>query len=115
MTEQGRARAQVELDAVVGEALRSWQREHPLATLDEIVAAVDAALAPVRARYIGELAAAEEAAVATAPRCPECAAAMQRRGRHVREVLLPGQAAPLRLERTQAVCSSCGRSVFPPG
>lgn len=114
MTEAGRAIARVELEAVVGEALRAWQREHPRATLDEIVAAVDTALVPVRTAYIGDLAAAEEAAVTAGQRCPECGAAMQQRGRHVRTVLIPGQAPALRLERTETVCSSCGRSLFPP-
>jgi len=98
MSEAGRAVARVELEAVVGEALRAWQREHPRATLDEIVAAVDTALLPVRRRalrgraYIGDLAAAEEAAVLAGQRCPECGEGMQQRGRHVREVLAPGQA-----------------------
>jgi len=68
----------------------------------------------VRTAYISELATAEEAAVTAAQRCPECGAGMQQRGRHVREVLVPGQAPALRLERTETVCSSCGRSLFPP-
>ncbi len=114
MSETGRAVARVELEAVVGEALRAWQREHPRATLDEIVAAADTALLPVRTAYIGELATAEEAAVTAEQRCPECGQAMQQRGRHVREVLVPGQAPALHLERTESVCSSCGRSLFPP-
>ncbi|MGI8914783.1 MAG: hypothetical protein ACR2JY_13555 [Chloroflexota bacterium] len=114
MSEAGRAMAQVELEAVVGEALRTWQQEHPRATLDEIVATVDTALLPVRTAYIGELAAAEEAAVMAEQRCPECGKGMQQRGRHLREVLVPGQAPALRLERTETVCPSCGRSLFPP-
>lgn len=114
MGEAGRAVARVELEAVVGEALRAWQREHPRATLDEIVAAVDTALLPVRTAYIGDLAAAEEAVVTAEQRCPECGQAMQQRGRHGREVLVPGQAPTLKLERTESVCSSCGRSLFPP-
>jgi hypothetical protein len=114
MSEAGRAVARVELEAVVGEALRAWQREHSRATLDEIVAAVDTALLPVRSAYIGDLASAEEAAVTAEQRCPECGGAMQLRGRHVREVLIPGQAPAVRLARTEAVCSSCGRSLFPP-
>jgi|GEM_PF-1484782 len=126
MSEAGRAVARVELEAVVGEALRAWQREHPRATLDEIVAAVDTALLPVRRRalrgraYIGDLAAAEEAAVLAGQRCPECGEGMQQRADarraavHVREVLAPGQAPAVRLERLETVCSSCGRSLFPP-
>jgi len=113
MSEAGRAVARVELDAVVGESLRAWQQAHPRATLDEIVAAVDTALLPVRSAYIGDLASAEEAATAE-QRCPECGGAMQQRGRHVREVLVPGQAPALQLARTERVCSSCGRSLFPP-
>lgn len=104
MSEAGRAAARVELEAVVGRALRAWQREHPRTTLDEIVAAVDTALLPVRTAYIGDLAAAEEATGAAERHCPECGKAMQQRGRHVREVLVPGQAPALRLERTETVC-----------
>mgnify|MGYP001212188347 CR=1 FL=1 len=115
MRESAREVAGAELGAVVGEALRRWQREHPRATFDEIVAAVDAALLPVRAQYISELAAAEEAELVAAQRCPACGGPVQRRGRRARAVLLPGQHAALRLERTQVACSSCGRSLFPPG
>ncbi|MGI8914755.1 MAG: hypothetical protein ACR2JY_13410 [Chloroflexota bacterium] len=114
MSEAGRAVARVELEAVVGEALRVWQHEHPRATLDEIVAAVDTALLPVRTAYIGDLAAAEEAAVTAEQRCPECGKGMQQRGRHLREVLIPGQASAIKLDRTETVCFSCGRSLFPP-
>jgi predicted RNA-binding Zn-ribbon protein involved in translation (DUF1610 family) len=78
------------------------------------VAAVDTALLPVRTAYIGDLAAAGEAAVTAEQRCPECGQAMQQRGRHVREVLVPGQAPALPLERVETVCPSCGRSLFPP-
>ena len=114
MSEAGRAVARVEVEAVVGEALRAWQQEHPRATLDAIVAAVDTALLPVRIAYIGDLTAAEEAVATAEQRCPECGQAMQQRGRHWREVLVPGQTPALTLDRTELVCSSCGRSLFPP-
>lgn len=114
MTEQARSIAQAELAEVAQAALRQWQQEHPRATLDETVAAVDAALAPVRTQYIQELAQAEEAALLAERRCPECGGRLQQRGRATREILIPGQAQPTRLERAQLVCSSCGTSLSPP-
>jgi len=115
MTEQSRSIAQAELAEVAQAALRQWQQEHPRATLDEIVAAVDDVLAPLRARYIEELAQAEETALLAERTCPECGGRLQQRGRATREVLVPGQAQPTRLERAQLVCSSCGTSLSPPG
>jgi hypothetical protein len=112
MTEQARETARGELAAVVEDALVAWRRAHPLATLDEIVDAVDAELGPLRARYVADLA--QEAAEGDRV-CARCGGRLRQRGRRTREVLLPGQARPLRLERDYLVCSSCGAGVFPPG
>jgi predicted RNA-binding Zn-ribbon protein involved in translation (DUF1610 family) len=114
MSEQTRAIAQGELGELAQEALRRWQQEHPRATLDEIVAAVDTVLAPMRAQYIHDLAQAQEAALLVERRCPECGGQFQQRGRATREVLIPGQGQATRLERAHLVCSSCGTSLFPP-
>jgi hypothetical protein len=113
-TEQGRERAREELAATVEDGLRRWQAAHPRATLDEIVGAVDEALRPVRARYVRELAAAEEAAATSERTCTACGGTLQQRGRRARTVLVPQDPAPLRLERARLGCSSCGTSLFPP-
>lgn len=114
MAEQARVIAAAELGAVAREALGSWQREHPVATLDEIVSAVDAVLLPLRQRWIDEVVSAQDVAAAARARCPECGGALRPRGRKQRAVLVPGQAEAVRLDRTELRCSSCGRGVFPP-
>lgn len=105
-----------ELAGAIEQALGGWRRAHPRATLDEIVAAVDAALVGVRRRYVEDLAHATPAeAAGTAPAvCPACGGGMVRRGRRRREVLVPGQRAPVRLERAYQVCPTCGWGAFPP-
>ncbi len=113
-TEEAREIARAELAATVEDALRRWQQTHPRATLDEIVDAVDEALGPVRARYVTDLAASEEAALGEDRTCAGCGGRLQRRGRRARELLVPGAAQPLRLERDFLVCSSCGASLSPP-
>lgn len=114
MAEQARVIAAAELGAVAREALGSWQREHPLATLDEIVSAVDAVLLPLRQRWIDEVVGAEEAVAAARARCPECGGTLRSRGRKQRAVLVPGQPQAVRLDRAELRCPSCGRGVFPP-
>ena len=114
MKEQARVIAAEELGAVAREALGSWQREHPLATLEEIVSAVDAVLLPLRRQWIDEVVAAEEAVAAARARCPECGGAVRPRGHKVREVLVPGQSEAVRLDRAELRCPACGRGVFPP-
>lgn len=117
MVETAREVARGELAAVIEERLVAWRREHPRATLDEIVAAVDAELGRLRVRYLEDLATAGEAeAAAEGERtCAQCGGRLQQRGRHTRDVLVPKQAQALRLERPYLVCSSCGAGVFPPG
>lgn len=112
--EQAREIARAELAATVEGALQRWQGEHPRATLDEIVAAVDEALRPLRARYVTDLAAQEEGAATGDRRCPECGGPLQQRGRRTRTVLVPRDPVPVRLERARLVCSSCGMSLSPP-
>jgi len=113
-TEETRAMARAALAATVEDALRRWQQAHPRASGDELVDAVDEALGPVRARYVTDLAASEEAGLGEARTCAACGGRLQRRGRRSREVLAPGAAEPLRLERDYLVCSSCGASLSPP-
>jgi predicted RNA-binding Zn-ribbon protein involved in translation (DUF1610 family) len=49
------------------------------------------------------------------PRCPACGGALAARGRKTRAVLTPGQAEPVAIARSYAVCSACGAGLFPPG
>jgi hypothetical protein len=114
------AQAWAELAAVVGTELEAWRQAHPRATLAEIEAAVQTTLQQLQARLLTDLVAASPSADLAAtppaerPRCPDCGGTLQPRGRRTRQVLTPGQLAPLRLERSYAVCSACGHGLFPP-
>ena len=110
-----------ELSAQVQEELAAWRRGHPRATLTEIETATTAALQQLQAQYLRDVVAASPradlAAVAPAdrPRCPTCGGALEARGQQTRTVLTPGQAAPVPVTRSYAVCSACGAGHFPPG
>ena len=110
-----------ELSGEVQRELAAWRRAHPRATLAEIEAATGAALQRLQARYLRDLVAASASADLAAtppperPRCPACGGALEARGRKTRAVLTPGQAEPLRIERSYAVCAACGAGLFPPG
>jgi uncharacterized protein with PIN domain len=99
--------------------MTEWRLQHPRATLAEIEAAVDARLAPVRARMVERMALASRAAdlagqpVGERARCPGCGAELRPRGKKTRAVVTQG-GAELRLERDWAVCPSCGAGLFPP-
>ena len=110
-----------ELSRVVHEELAAWRTAHPRATLADIEAAVGAALRRLQARYLHDLATASPCADLAAtppaerPPCPACGGRLVARGRHDRAVLVPGQAQPLHLARSYAVCAACGAGHFPPG
>lgn len=99
---------------------KEWRRQHPTATLAEIEAALDARWAVARARLV------EDAALASAqadlralppgarPRCPDCGAVMEARGREVRRLTTTHE-QPLTLARHRAVCPACGAGLSPPG
>jgi predicted RNA-binding Zn-ribbon protein involved in translation (DUF1610 family) len=101
--------------------LAAWRRANPRATLAAIEAATDAALRRLQARYLADLVAASPSADLAAtppaerPRCPACGGALAARGRKTRAVLTPGQAEPVAIARSYAVCSACGAGLFPPG
>ena len=113
-------RAWTELSARVHEELAAWRAAHPRATMTEIEAAVGEATRRLQAQYLRDLVAASPSADLTVlapgarPPCPACGGRLQARGQHAREVLTPGQAAPVRIERSYAVCSACGAGLFPP-
>ena len=109
------------LEAGVGAALSAWRRAHPRATLAEIEAAVQAPLQQLQARMLTDLVTASPSAdlaatpLAERPCCPDCGGTLQPRGRQRRQLLTPGQAAPLAFARSYAVCLACRRGLFPPG
>ena len=114
-------RAWTELNGAVQQELVAWRQAHPRATLAEIEAAVQAALQRVQAQYLRDLVAASPLAdlprlpAAERPRRPDCGAALAARGQHTRQVLTPGQPAPLPVRRSYATCPACGRGLSPPG
>lgn len=110
-----------ELSGQVQGELAAWRRAHPRATLTESEAATAAALQQLQARYLRDLVAASPSADLAAtppperPRCPACGGALQARGQQTRAVLTPGQAEPVEVRRSYAVCAACGAGLFPPG
>ena len=110
-----------ELSQQVQGELAAWRRAHPRATLTEIEAATASALQRLQARYLRDLVAASPsadlAALAPAgrPPCPACGGLLEARGQRTRAVLTPGQAVPVPITRSYAVCSACGAGLFPPG
>ena len=110
-----------ELSGQVQGELAAWRRAPPRATLTEIEAATAVAVQQLQARYLRDLVAASPSADLAStppperPRCPACGGALEARGRRTRAVLTPGQAAPVPIARSYAVCSACGAGLFPPG
>ena len=110
-----------ELSRVVQADLTAWRAAHPRATLTEIEAAVGDATRRLQARYLQDLVATSPSAdlattpPAARPVCPQCGGRLVPRGRSDRAVLTPGQAEPVVIRRSYAVCTGCGAGLFPPG
>lgn len=99
--------------------IREWRQEHPKATLREIELALDARLAPLRARMLQDVALqslvadANTMAGAERPLCAVCGTPLVLRGKHARQLkTLGGQ--ELILERSYAICPPCKKGLFPP-
>lgn len=113
--------AWAELNRVVHDDLAAWRAAHPRATLAEIEAAVGAATRRLQARYLQDLVVASPCAdlattpLAARPVCPQCGGRLVPRGQCDRAVLTPGQAEPVVIRRSYAVCAGCGAGLFPPG
>lgn len=105
----------------VAQALAEWRRAHPKATLTEIETAVFEAMQKLQAQAMGEVVQASSAADVAAqpaderPRCPMCGGQLEPRGRQRRKIRPARQRAALDLDRTYAVCATCGAGLFPPG
>jgi RNase P subunit RPR2 len=101
-------------------ALAEWRVQHPRATLREIEQVVDERLSGVRARMVEEMAlrsAQRDVGVLPAaerPVCARCGTRLEARGRQTRR-LITTQQREVRLDRSYAVCPTCGGGLFPPG
>lgn len=95
--------------------LEEWRQAHPRATWEEIEAAVEAQLGPLRAQLLGDTALASDATELTQdrPPCPGCGARLVRAGRQRRTLRGEGD-RPIELERSYARCPACGTGLFPP-
>ena len=115
------AQGWAELAATIADDLTAWRQAHPRATLAELETAVQQGLSRLQARYLTDLVAASPSAdlaatpAADRPACPQCGGALQARGQRRRRLLTPGQAAPLTIRRSYAVCTACDAGLFPPG
>lgn len=94
-------------------ALEAWRQAHPRATWQEIEAAVDAQLGPLRAQVVGETALVSDATDPGSARCPDCGARLVRAGQRRRTLRSEGD-VPIELARTYARCPQCGTGLFPP-
>lgn len=110
-----------EASQVVALEVAEWRKAHPKATLTEIENAVFEAMQKLQARMLGDVVHASGAAdvaaqpIAGRPRCPTCGGQLEPRGRQRRKLRPARQRAALDLERTYAVCTTCGAGLFPPG
>ena len=104
--------------------VQDWRAHHPRATLQEIEHELDRRLAENRARLLAHLAEQSPAAAwsgqraageaGEVPRCPQCGAPLEGRGRKTRRLKTQG-GRELALEREYGVCPQCGQGLFPPG
>ena len=105
----------------VARELAEWRRAHPKATLTEIETAVFEAMQKLQAQALGEVVHASSAAdlaaqsAADRPRCPTCGGQLEPRGRQRRRIRPARHRAALDLDRSYAVCATCGAGLFPPG
>ncbi len=105
----------------VAQELAEWRRAHPKATLTEIETAVFEAMQKLQAQALGEVVQASAAVDLGAQSaheragCPACGGQLEPRGRQRRRIRPARQRATLELDRTYAVCATCGAGLFPPG
>jgi RNase P subunit RPR2 len=98
----------------------AWRVQHPAATLREIEQAVDERLAGMRARLVEDAVLRSKQADLAAlpaterPVCAQCGTVLEARGKRTRR-LTTRHNREVRLERSYAVCPTCGGGLFPPG
>lgn len=96
-------------------ALDAWRQGHPKATWNEIEAAVDAQLGPLRAQLLGDTAMASAATDLRGERpvCADCGERLAAAGPRRRQLRGEGD-IPIAVARTYARCPACGAGLFPP-
>lgn len=95
----------------ITQQLAVWRGGHPEATLTEIEAEVDRALAAFRNQTVGTLAHATP--TDNPPACPACDRPMQRHGSRPRSLLTRDE-GQLDLVLPRYRCPSCGTELSPP-
>lgn len=108
------------IDEAIG-GMGEWRRQHPRATFKEIETALEERLAKVRAQMLQDAAMLSPmtdisgAELEDRPRCPnpECKEPLEARGLESRSLTTDYDEA-VTLNRSYAVCPSCGTGVFPP-
>jgi len=95
-----------------------WRQQHPKATFREIEAEVDQRLSEMRARMLSDVAitsaSAEWEEDEEQPKCPQCGAELQAKGKKKRKMQTRG-GQEVELDREYGVCPKCGQGIFPPG
>lgn len=120
MTEQESESGWHALTEEVLSGLSEWRVQHPRATLREIEQAVDERLAGVRARMVQDVALRSAQRdvgalpLAERPVCRQCGTVLEARGQKTRR-LTTSHNREVRLDRSYAVCPTCGGGLFPPG
>jgi len=107
-----------EMSADIMRGMTEWQAQHPKATLREIEAEVDKRISELRARMLTDSAMVSEEerwqAGGEGAECPSCGAKLEKKGKKKRKLQTRG-GKEVELEREYAICSQCGRGIFPPG
>jgi YgiT-type zinc finger domain-containing protein len=106
----------------LGEAIMvgmdEWRQQNPQATFREIEEELDRRLSELRARMLADLAISSAKAEwkkgAGAPKCPNCGAVLEAKGKKKRTLQTRGGRG-VELEREYGVCPKCGQGLFPPG
>lgn len=100
------------LMAEVEQAMTVWRSTHPHATFAEIEQAVEEQITRIRVQLLEQVVAAGP--TQEQPSCPACGTTMVPRSHAERQLTVRGDDA-VHLQRSYAVCPSCGRGLFPPG
>jgi uncharacterized protein with PIN domain len=108
-----------ELTEEVVTGMADWREQHPTATLQEIETALDERLGRLRAQMLEDVALMSQATdlretpAVDRPRCPTCGTPMTHQSWEKRD-LLTHHGHTVTLERSYALCPTCGEAFFPP-
>jgi len=99
--------------------VKEWRRAHPKATCVEIEDEIHQRMMQLEAHLLQEAAEAsasrawgKESSQEERPQCPNCAVALQARGKQ-RRTLQGNGGESITLTRTYGACPTCGESFFP--